>query len=213
MGFMPRPANGPRWDSPGAVAAPPVGTKGRALASLPLYGAVLFLGASLLFLVQPMFAKMVLPLLGGAPAVWNTAMVFFQASLLAGYVYAHLLTRGLPLAGQAVVHLTVLAAAFAALPIGVASGWTPPAEGAPVPWLIGLMAVSIGLPFFAVAATAAESFALTAAHPPPPTFVVVIFFYGFDFRYLRFHEGYALVRLRLRNNALRHERLQFCLRL
>jgi spermidine synthase len=154
MGFMPRPATGPRWDAQSSVATPPAGTRNRFLASLPLYGAALFLGAGLLFLVQPMFAKMVLPLLGGAPAVWNTAMVFFQACLLGGYVYAHVLTRNVPPAWQAAVHLALLAAAFATLPIAVAASWSPPAESAPVPWLIGLMAVSIGLPFFTVSATA-----------------------------------------------------------
>src|SRR5215468_821363 len=85
-----------------------------------LFATTLFLSALLLFLVQPMFTKMVLPRLGGAPTVWSVAMVFFQAALLAGYAYAHLVIRWLPLARGALVHLGVLAAAALTLPIGIA---------------------------------------------------------------------------------------------
>src|SRR5215475_13004039 len=73
-----------------------------------LFATALFLSALLLFLVQPMFTKMVLPRLGGAPSVWSVAMVFFQAALLAGYAYAHLLVRRLALGHGALVHLGVL---------------------------------------------------------------------------------------------------------
>ncbi|MFQ5958056.1 MAG: spermidine synthase [Alphaproteobacteria bacterium] len=121
---------------------------------LPLYAATLFLSALLLFSVQPMFTKMVLPLLGGSPGVWNTAMVFFQAALLAGYAYAHVTTRLFGLRRQTWLHLGVLAVAFAVLPVTVAAGWTPPTEAAPIAWLIALFTVSVGLPFFAVSATA-----------------------------------------------------------
>jgi len=114
----------------------------------------LALSAGLLFWIQPLFAKMVLPLLGGTPSVWNTAMVFFQASLLAGYAYAHFSTRLLDLRRQSLLHLAILASAIAVLPISVAAGWTPPTATTPVFWLLALLAVSIGLPFFAVAATA-----------------------------------------------------------
>ncbi len=101
-----------------------------------------------------MFTKMVLPRLGGAPQVWSVAMVFFQAALLAGYVYAHLLVRLLPPGIGALIHLAVLAAAAVTLPIGIADGFgTPPANGIAF-WLIGLFAVSIGLPFAALAASA-----------------------------------------------------------
>src|SRR5262245_17371593 len=72
-----------------------------------LYATTLFLSALLLFLVQPMFTKLVLPRLGGAPTVWSVAMVFFQAALLAGYAYAHLLIRRLPLGIGALLHLGV----------------------------------------------------------------------------------------------------------
>src|ERR1700686_907354 len=81
-----------------------------------LYGATLFLSALLLFAVQPMFTKMVLPRLGGAPTVWSVAMVFFQAALLVGYAYAHLLVRRLSLGVGSLVHLGVLALAALTLP-------------------------------------------------------------------------------------------------
>jgi hypothetical protein len=111
--------------------------------------------AALLFLVQPMFAKMVLPMLGGTPAVWNTCMVFYQAMLLAGYLYAHLATRCLGIRRQAGVHLVLMALPWIVLPIAVATAWTPPGGAAnPVPWLLMLLLVSVGLPFFIVSASA-----------------------------------------------------------
>src|SRR5947207_3006992 len=85
-----------------------------------LYAGTLYLSALLLFAVQPMFTKMILPRLGGAPAVWSVAMVFFQAALLAGYGYAHVLARGLPPLPAAFVHVAVLAVASLGLPIGIA---------------------------------------------------------------------------------------------
>ncbi len=125
---------------------------------LILYAVTIFLGATLLFLVQPMFARMVLPLLGGAPAVWNTAMVFYQGALLAGYAYAHALSDrlGARLGGRRllVIHGAVLLLPLAVLPIGVPAGWTPPSDGNPIPWLITVLAVAVGLPFFAVSTSA-----------------------------------------------------------
>lgn len=119
---------------------------------LPLFGTAIFLSAALLFFVQPMFAKMVLPRLGGTPAVWSVAMVFFQSVLLAGYAYAHFLTRNLPGKRSIVTHLLIMGIAVLFLPLGIASGWTrPPASGEAF-WLLGLFAVSIGLPFFALSA-------------------------------------------------------------
>lgn len=115
-----------------------------------LYTATIFLGATLLFLLQPMFARMVLPLLGGSPAVWNTAMVFFQAVLLAGYAYAHASLRQLGTRRQPLWHLPVMLLPFAVLPVAVRSGWTPPADANPAGWLLALMAVAIGLPFLVV---------------------------------------------------------------
>src|SRR5258705_7648200 len=88
-----------------------------------LFATTLFLSALLLFLVQPMFTKMVLPRLGGAPTVWSVAMVFFQTALLAGYAYAHLLVRRLPLGLGPLIHLGVLAGAAVTLPIGISQGF------------------------------------------------------------------------------------------
>ena len=118
-----------------------------------LYAATIFVSAALLFVVQPIFARMVLPVLGGSPAVWNTAMVFYQAALLAGYAYAHATTSRLGARKQAVLHLVVLILPLAVLPIALPAGWTPPAQSNPAPWLLAMMTVAVGLPFFAVSAT------------------------------------------------------------
>jgi predicted O-methyltransferase YrrM len=117
-----------------------------------IYSATIFLSAFLLFMVQPLFSKMVLPLLGGTPAVWNTCMLFFQAALLGGYLYAHLGSRWLGVRRHAVVHLLLLAVALAALPIAL-PGWVPDPSASPVPWLLGVLTVSLGLPFFAISAS------------------------------------------------------------
>jgi hypothetical protein len=134
------------------ISAPAVPTLLRLAPAL--YGATLFLSALLLFAVQPMFTKMVLPELGGAPTVWSVAMVFFQAALLGGYAYAHLVVRRLPLGLGALAHLGVLAAAAATLPIAIAQGFGAPPTTGIAPWLIALFAASIGLPFAALAASA-----------------------------------------------------------
>src|SRR5437764_6651958 len=115
-----------------------------------LFAVTLFVSATLLFVVQPMSAKMVLPRLGGTPAVWNTCMVFFQAALLAGYTYAHLTTSWFGVRRQAGLHLILLAAPLLVLPITVNESWVPPGDANPIPWLLGLLLVSVGLPFFVV---------------------------------------------------------------
>ena len=117
-----------------------------------LYTGAIFLSAALLFSLQPMFTKMVLPVLGGSPSVWSMAMVFFQSLLLAGYAYAHLLATRLGQRLGTFVHLLVLAAAAATLPIAARGGFAPPAEVDPSFWLIGVFALSVGLPFFALSA-------------------------------------------------------------
>ncbi len=135
-----------------AIAEQHMGAGAGTRAALPLYAATLFLSAFLLFSVQPFFAKMILPRLGGSPAVWSVAMVFFQAMLLAGYGYAHLLVRYLAPARAAIVHGAVMVLAFLVLPVAVPAGWeTPPQSGQSL-WLLGLFAVAVGLPFFAVSA-------------------------------------------------------------
>src|SRR3989442_15862422 len=88
---------------------------------LAIFCAAILMSAALLFAVQPMFTKMVLPRLGGAAAVWSVAMVFFQATLLAGYAYAHLLTRFAPGRASVLIHLAVLLIAGSALPLHIAS--------------------------------------------------------------------------------------------
>src|SRR5215210_4229505 len=97
-----------------------------------------------------MVGKFVLPLLGSAPEVWPTTLLFFQAALLAGYGFAHLTSR-LPARRQALAQLGVLASAALVLPIGVPD-WIPPASEHPVPWLVALLATTAGVPFFALAA-------------------------------------------------------------
>src|ERR687892_2658180 len=89
---------------------------------LVVFIAAVFTSAALLFAVQPMFAKMVLPRLGGSPSVWSVAIVFFQTTLLAGYAYAHLLTRFVAGRNSIVIHLVVMAAACLLLPLHIASG-------------------------------------------------------------------------------------------
>ncbi len=118
-----------------------------------LYSATIFVSAALLFLVQPMFARLVLPLLGGSPAVWNTAMVFYQATLLAGYTYAHLCTSRLGVVRHARWHVLLLPVPLALLPIAIPPGWTPPVHGNPGPWLLALMLAAVGAPFFVVSTT------------------------------------------------------------
>lgn len=119
-----------------------------------LFAVAIFTSASLVFVVQPMVTKLVLPMLGGSPQVWNTAMVFFQAALLAGYGYAHLLQRIASLRTQVMVHLGLLAAAALFLPLSVNGLLGDPDPAAPILWLLGTLALSVGAPFAVLSATA-----------------------------------------------------------
>lgn len=131
------------------------GASGRGNAVVLGYGATLFLSAGLLFSVEPMFAKLALPLLGGAPSVWSTATVFFQASLFLGYAYAHLIARRLTPRGQALVHLMVLALGLTALPFSLDAGLLPAPDASLYELrLLFAFAVALGLPFFALSANA-----------------------------------------------------------
>lgn len=134
------------------AAAAPASARSRTGALLAAYTAAVFLSAFLLFLVQPLFGKMVLPLLGGSPAVWNTCMLFFQAALLGGYLYAHLSSSRLTVRRQATVHLAALALAALALPVSL-RGAAPEGGAAPIPWLLGVMAVTVGAPFLVLSGT------------------------------------------------------------
>ena len=137
---------------------------------LVVYTAAIFTSALLLFSVQPLFTKMVLPRLGGSPAVWSVAMVFFQSLLLAGYAYAHYLmtlkSRVLPVA----IHLAVLVMALLTLPLSIAGGWGEPPSSGYAFWLLGLFGVSIGLPFFALAANnpMLQAWFVRTGHPDGP---------------------------------------------
>jgi SAM-dependent methyltransferase len=117
-----------------------------------LYGSTIFSGSLLLFLIQPMMAKAILPWFGGAAGVWACALFFFQAALLAGYGYAYLITRHLTPRGQAAVHLLLLAASLALLPVAPRTSWKPAGPDEPAARIVGLLAVSVGLPYFLLAA-------------------------------------------------------------
>ena len=119
-----------------------------------LFAVTTFSSAALVFLVQPMVAKLVLPLLGGSPSVWNTSMAFFQIALLVGYGYAHALQRIASVRTQALVHCAALVIAAVALPLRVNGLIGPPTSDHPTLWLLGELAVSIGAPFAVLSATA-----------------------------------------------------------
>ena len=126
----------------------------RFVPALPAFAATLFLSAGLMFLVEPMVAKMVLPRLGGSPAVWSTCLVFFQAMLLLGYAYAHALTHLFTRKVQILIHVVVLLPLAAmALPPDL-GGAAPPPEASPVLWLLLRLGVMVGPPVFAISATA-----------------------------------------------------------
>lgn len=135
-----RPAARPHW----AVDAETVRS---------VVAGTLFLSAFLLFSVQPVFTKMVLPKLGGSPGVWAVSMCFFQAMLLLGYLYAHVLKRLVPFRLQPIAHLGLMALAALALPFGLPAGAEPPGGEAYL-WLVGTLLLGVGLPFFAISANA-----------------------------------------------------------
>ena len=140
-------------DTQSAVATPEIVKSRLDLGALPFVLSV-FLGATLIFLVQPMFAKMATPLLGGSPSVWNVSLVCFQAALLGGYGYAHLLARLRSVKAQVAIHAVLLAAGAICLPMGMTGVFGDPDPQQPALWLIGVFAVSVALPFGAVSATA-----------------------------------------------------------
>ncbi len=119
-----------------------------------LFTATIFLSASLLFFVQPLFAKIVLPHIGGTPAVWTTAMLFFQTALIAGYLYAHLLTNHVPVKMQIVIHAVFWVCALLFLPLAIPDGWVYDAERSAVTQTLILFALGVGLPFTALSANA-----------------------------------------------------------
>jgi SAM-dependent methyltransferase len=130
----------------------------------------LFLAAFLLFQVQPVLGKFILPWFGGTPEVWTACMMVFQTLLLAGYAYAHASTRYLAPRSAAALHLLLLVAALATLPITPAEAFRPVGAGAPVLRIVLLLVASVGLPFLVLAATAPLLQAWIAARRPdrPP---------------------------------------------
>jgi len=130
-------------------AAPTTRTK-----TPPLFVIAVFTSAALVFMVQPMVAKLVLPQLGGSPAVWNTSMAFFQAALLVGYGYAHVLQKLGTVRRQIIVHIIALALAGLTLPLRISGLLGDPSSTAPTLWLLGVLTLSIGLPFAILSATA-----------------------------------------------------------
>ena len=121
---------------------------------VPLFAATLFFSSLLMFAVEPIVAKTVLPILGGTPMVWNTCVLFFQILLLGGYAFAHGATTWLGRRGRGIAYALVLALPIATLPFAIGADAQPPSHGNPIGWLLLVLARSIGLPFFALAATA-----------------------------------------------------------
>lgn len=118
-----------------------------------LYAAAIFLGAFLLFLVQPIIAKQIVPWFGGSAAVWATCMVFFQMTLLVGYAYADVTTRRLTPRRQIALHVALLVLSLLVLPITPDASWKPQGEENPSWRIIGLLSLTIGLPYFLLSTT------------------------------------------------------------
>lgn len=115
-----------------------------------LFAATIFASAFLGFSVQPMIGRMILPKFGGSAAVWSAALLFFQATLLAGYAYAHFMTAWLGVRRSLIIHIGFVLLPLLALPIAIPQEWWPPAESNPIPWLLGYLLISAGLPFLVV---------------------------------------------------------------
>ena len=121
---------------------------------MAMLAATVFTSAGLVFLVQPMAGRLVLPSLGGAPSVWNASMAFFQAALLAGYAYAHLLQRLPSMRAQMAVHFGLLLLAAVVLPLHVTTLLGAPSSAQPALWLLGVLTLSLGAPFAMLSSTA-----------------------------------------------------------
>ncbi|MCK5122086.1 MAG: fused MFS/spermidine synthase [Methylococcales bacterium] len=125
----------------------------RSLSLIFLFAGTLFISATLMFILQPLFGKLLLPLLGGSPAVWNTCMVFYQTLLFLGYLYAHYLSSKFSQHRQIQIHAAVIAISLIALPVALPDNTIPPTESNPTLWLMWTLFLAIGLPFFIVSTT------------------------------------------------------------
>src|SRR6266487_745692 len=117
------------------------------------YALTIFTGAFLLFQVQPLMGKYILPWFGGGPGVWTTCLLFFQVLLLGGYAYAHFTSRVFKPRTQAIVHLLLLTGALALLPITPGDSWKPRGNGNPTLEILTLLTVCLGLPYFVLSST------------------------------------------------------------
>ena len=118
-----------------------------------LFAATIFLGAFLLFQVQPLIGRFLLPWFGGSPEVWTTCMLFFQVFLLGGYAYAHLLIRIRQAKLQVIIHIGLLAAALLFLPILPKEAFKPTAENNPILQILLICSLTVGLPYLLLSAT------------------------------------------------------------
>ena len=126
----------------------------RSLTLIILFAGTLFISASLMFVLQPLFGKLLLPLLGGSPAVWNTCMVFYQSILFLGYLYAHTISTRFDQHRQIQIHAVIILISFMALPVALPENTVPPTESNPTFWLLWTLFLAIGLPYFVVSTTA-----------------------------------------------------------
>ncbi len=120
---------------------------------MPLYAVTIFVSAFLLFLVQPVTAKQILPWFGGSAAVWTTCLVFFQTTLLAGYAYSDVAVHRLAPRTQVRLHIALLVVSLAVLPIVPSPEWKPLGDENPLWRILGLLAATIGLPYFLLSTT------------------------------------------------------------
>ncbi len=132
---------------------PSVANFDRRLPLIILFAGTLFISASLMFVLQPLFGKLLLPLLGGSPAVWNTCMVFYQSLLFLGYLYAHFLSTRANQRRQIMIHAAIIMISLLALPVALPENITPPTDSNPTFWLCWTLFLAIGLPYFVISTT------------------------------------------------------------
>ena len=142
----------PSADAPSPVAQSPVAPQLRLLV-IAVYALAIFMGAFLLFQVQPIMGKYILPWFGGSPGVWTTCMLVFQLLLCGGYAYAHFLNRLCTPRGQIFLHAVLLLGSLFTLPIAPSAEWKPTGSEAPTLWIVLLLLLNVGLPYFLLSAT------------------------------------------------------------